>query len=307
MRVTRTLYEKSPRRGYAVILGASYDGPGLRRRETLMYEREGRDDLPFTPRERTSEDNGRTWTDWKALPEAVAHEENRWDLFGLSPVDSDPATGLTLGVGLRQTIVERPVRRWYNHAYWALSSDGGRTWGEPRQFRYEEGSVRDPANPLDPAFLEKNRAYPGGAIRLSDGSVLLACTAVNVPDDAPDTDPTGEFTGWDKAPHARDIGACCFRGRWDRRRRGVADEQPGLGPPVRQLPRPRRGDAGRARRRADPRGLPGHGNARDPGTQVVHPLGRRRHHPRARSGSSATTTAAGSPHPRASTASSGTA
>ena len=221
MRVTRTLYEKSPRRGYAVILGASYDGPGLRRRETLMYECEGRDDLPFTPRERTSEDNGRTWTDWKPLPETVDHQENRWNLFGLSPVDADPATGLTLGVGLRQTVVEQPVRRWYNHTYWALSSDGGRTWGEPRQFRYEEGAVRDPANPLDPAFLEKNRAYPGSAIRLSDGSVLLACTAVNVPDDAPDTDPTGEFTGWDKAPHARDIGACCFRGRWDRAARTV--------------------------------------------------------------------------------------
>lgn len=222
MRVTRTLYEKSPKHGYAVILGAAYDGPGLVRRETLSYECDGRDDLPFTPRERFSQDNGRTWTDWKPLPETVDHQGDRWDLFGLSPVDTDARTGLTLGIGLRQTIAEEPVRRWYNHAYWALSSDGGRSWDEPRQFRYEEGAFRDPAHPLDPAFLRKNRAYPGGAIRLAGGDVLLACTAVNVPDDVADTDPTGEFTGWDKEPHARDIGAACFRGRWDRAARTVA-------------------------------------------------------------------------------------
>lgn len=221
MRVTKTLYEKSPKYGYAVILGASYDGPGLRRKETLMYECEGRDDLPFTPRERVSEDNGRSWTNWKPLPEVVGHDENRWDLFGLSPIDTDAATGLTLGAGLRQTIVEKPVRRWYNHTYWGLSSDGGKSWGEPHQFRWEEGAFREPANPLDPAFLTNNRAYPGGAIRLGDGNVLLGCTAVNIPDNAPDTDPTGEFAGWDKEPHARDIGACCFLGRWDRPKRTV--------------------------------------------------------------------------------------
>ncbi|MBI2194896.1 MAG: exo-alpha-sialidase [Planctomycetes bacterium] len=226
MKVTKKLYLESPQRGYAVILSASYHGPGLERRETLCYECHGRDDLPFDIRERFSADNGRTWSDWQPLPDVVRFEKGRIDLFSLGSAYQDPETGIDLGVGLRQTIVEKPHRLlYYNHNYWGLSGDGGKTWSDPIQFRYEEGDFRDANNPLAPSFLYTNRCYPGGLIRLRGGTLILCCTAVNVPKEVPDTDPTDEYTRlgrrapFDKEPHARDIAAACFLGRWDGRRK----------------------------------------------------------------------------------------
>lgn len=213
--VQRELYMESPREGLAVILGAGYVGTGLRRRESLCYECDGRDDLPFEPQERFSEDNGRTWSPWEPLPDVVSFEEGRADLWGGGSVYQDPETGGHLGIWLRQTIVDEPPRRWYNHSYWAVSEDDGKSWGEPVQFRYEEGANRDPSRPLDPAFLRNNQAYPGGLIRHSTGGLVFCATAINIPKEAPQTDPTGEHVGWDKGPHPRDIGAACFVGRWD--------------------------------------------------------------------------------------------
>ncbi len=218
MKVTRELYIKSPKVGHSVILNAGYCGPGLERREMLCLECAGRDDLPFTPKERFSKDNGRTWTPWQPLPEFVHQEKDRWDIFSLSTIHQDPKTGLCLGAGLRQTMLEKPLR-YYTHTYWGISDDNGKTWSNVTQFRYEEGALRDPANPLDPNFLHNNQAYTGMSTLCRNGTIVLSCTGVNLPKDAPDTDPTEEFKSWDKAPHARDNALACFVGRFDPARR----------------------------------------------------------------------------------------
>ena len=171
MRVRRELYVEHPRPGYAVFVGASYTSrAGLERVETMSFECEGRSDLPIEPQVRSSRDNGRTWTDWQCQSDVVAFHEDSTVVGFLNANDrpgpgfEDPATGVRVSIELRQTIVRGLVPRYRNHCFWRVSRDNGRTWDRPQLLRYEEGADFDPANPLDPTFLENNSLYTGGLI-----------------------------------------------------------------------------------------------------------------------------------------------
>lgn len=204
-------------------MGTCYLGPGLDRIETHTQECEGRDDLPIDPMVRYSSDNGRTWTEFEALPQIVTFGDDVTSLWGGGMPFYDPATGLHLAIWLRQTIAQKPEVRHYNHCFWRLSGDNARTWGEPTQLRYEEGAELDAGNPIDPFFLHSNSMYPGNnIIRHSNGTLVAAGTSISIPKDAPDPDPERKYGNWWAPAGARDIGSACFVGRWDARERMYA-------------------------------------------------------------------------------------
>ena len=62
-KVHRAVYVPSPEEGVSAVIGTKYTGRGLWREETLSYQRSS--DWSDTHQMRTSEDGGRTWSEWK--------------------------------------------------------------------------------------------------------------------------------------------------------------------------------------------------------------------------------------------------
>ncbi len=141
---------------------------------------------------RISTDNGRTWEEWTTdyndddggrrgrVPESKEGDEL---LGGCSPYFHDPATGCDVGVGSTFYYLNGHDVGYF--AYWDKGEDNIRTHayfsirrpdgsGETRMIELEEGGADyDPANPRNPAFLNKNRAMAGDLVRLPDGDLAF--------------------------------------------------------------------------------------------------------------------------------------
>jgi len=215
MNIRREVYLPHPRPGTAVNMSTYYIGSGLDKVEIHSLEHEGRNDLPVDPMVRYSPDNGRTWSDFEPLPEIVTFGEGSTFYWGGSAPFYDPVSGLSVSIWLRQTIVAEPLR-YHCHCFSRVSDDFGRTWGEARMIRYEDGPEFNPDNPLDPNFLTSNNSYPGNNfICHSSGYILQSLTSINVPDYVVNTDPDGTHGNWWSPSGARDIGSACFTGTWN--------------------------------------------------------------------------------------------
>jgi hypothetical protein len=202
--VTKELYLAHPRPNAGALAGRTYVGPGLE-----MLERQGveaRDDVHTERRMRFSADNGRTWSDFVPQPDTVRMvsgvEVGEYE----GPHFYDDHAGVLVQTWLRQIQVGNI---WGNgicncFTYWRLSRDGGRTWSEPKQFRYEPGAAFDPAQPLKPDFLLHNQGYIGSnIIRHRNGTLITALALANAPDD-----PQNDTRTWKR-------GSLCMVGRWD--------------------------------------------------------------------------------------------
>jgi hypothetical protein len=205
-------YLPAPRAGAAAYLAVAYVGPGLDLEEILTEE--VRSDEYEKPHRRRSRDNGRTWSASEPVTNMWAHPKD--DFVWWAPSSSfyfyDRETKLTLALWLRQNLIKG---RYYSHTFTRTSSDLGLTWGEPKLLRYEPGDDFDPKEPLKPGYLQKNSAYLGQQIiRHSNGTLVFAVCAVDLPPDAPDPNPQG-VTTWDTPADARAIGSLCFVGRWN--------------------------------------------------------------------------------------------
>ena len=215
MNIRKEIYIHHPKPGTAANMSAYYIGDGLDRVEVHSQEHEGRDDLPVDPMIKYSSDNGRTWSDFERLPDIVTLNDDHIVYWGGSAPFYDPASGLSVSIWLRQTLIKEPLR-YHCHCFSRVSEDFGRTWGEPVLIRYEEGPDLDLGNPLDPNFLKSNNSYPGNNFIIhSSGALLYMMTGVNITKDAPHTDPDGTHGHWWTPTGARDIGSACFIGRWD--------------------------------------------------------------------------------------------
>lgn len=205
--VERTLYERHTQPGISVWRGMQYAGPGLEREETRSLM--AKSDTPEKPKRRYSPDNGRTWSPWEELPEAVSHEQGARIYWGRGATVYDPASGKTVSIWLHQTHYDG---LYHNQSFCRLSEDHGRTWGEAVQLRYEDGAYLDQANLTNPEFINKNQAYFGNNIcRLRDGTLVHAVAAVNVPYE----NKTGKsYHPW-FPPEAKNIGSLCFIGKWN--------------------------------------------------------------------------------------------
>ena len=204
--VKRELYVEHTVPGASRWVTVHYVGAGLEREELHSFM--AKSDTPEKPQRRHSTDNGRTWSGFEEVPDIVTQEQGARIFWGASPRFYDPVRNLTVSIWLRQT----KTSVYFNHSFARISRDGGRSWSEPRQLRYEKGAAFDAANPLDPEFLNKNQSYFGNnIIRHSNGTLLHVGAAVNVPYE----NPGGKSYDGRVPADAKNIGSLCFIGRWD--------------------------------------------------------------------------------------------
>jgi hypothetical protein len=199
--VEKALYRAQPRANAAALVRRMYAGPQGEMLEIQSVE--ARDDVPTEESIRFSSDHGRTWSDPR--PEApVANVFKGVEVLQYANCGMlyDPQSELLVSLWLRQIV---HGGRWNNFTYVRVSRDGGRTWSEPRQLRYEPGPDFDPADPLKPEFLARNQAYIGNnIIRHSNGALITGVAHANAEGDS-----ENESRPWKMA-------ALCFIGKWDR-------------------------------------------------------------------------------------------
>lgn len=174
----RHLYLRSPGAGNAIWLNTGYLDAGMRRVELVTVSREDDAYVDWTRRE--SLDNGKSWSEYTPIPDAV-RETTAGGIVGYpSAPHIDPYTGRSYLFTMRR---QWPGLKCYTYD-WAggnhrcvdhvfVSEDGG-----PDQLlRYEEGPEFDPRNPFDPAFLGSNNCYFGTHPAFSpDGVVCYPVT-----------------------------------------------------------------------------------------------------------------------------------
>lgn len=172
----------------AACVSVRYISRGSRRQETFSYECAS--DWSEGHRIRTSEDNGRTWSDWTLL-----HEE--WPVKdGFSKEEMpiawchDPASGKDARFVFHRLLIgkgdEAIAASWrtgeltyFDHNFWQLSDDGGGTWGKKQQLRYEDGGQFDPENWGDETYLRTNRMYGSyAAIATRQGTIVYPAAEV---------------------------------------------------------------------------------------------------------------------------------
>jgi hypothetical protein len=197
--VKKELYKKHPRPRTAALVSVAAVGSKLELREVHSFETQ--DDVHDDITARWSTDNGRTWSEF--VPVQPSNNVNYggvtvWE--GEGAAGYDPSTGLLVGMWLRQI---RHGGVYHNFTYCRKSPDSGRTWSAPTQLVYEPGDAFDPANPLNPQFLNHNEGYPGNNVLVrSDGTLLLCLAHANAPGDSKN----------DQRPWR--MGAVLFLGKW---------------------------------------------------------------------------------------------
>jgi len=163
-------------------------GTGLRREETLSYESSS--DWCEGHHLRTSQDNGRTWSDWELL-----HEQ--WPMKdGFSKEEMpfawchDPVSDkvvrfvfqrLLVGAGAQaiEELFKTGKQTCFDHNFWAVSDDDGQTFGDAGQLRYEAGPEFDPGNWAAPGYLRSNQMYGSyGAIATGEGTIIYPSAGV---------------------------------------------------------------------------------------------------------------------------------
>jgi hypothetical protein len=227
--ITRRIYEKSPGPGVAAVVSVSYLGPGLRRRE--VHAHEAKSDLGEKYRERYSEDNGRTWSDFRpvSLGTDTLKQGGNFMEESAFAVNFDPVSKRTIEVIFQRIFLGDPQQalaaywrgetRFYDHCYYRLSEDDGRTFTEYRQLTYENGAPFDPKNWTVPEFLGKNQMYGGYDIAvLSNGTIAYpAIIPVAYEEDEEDQRVCAKVPWY--AGKNRVYGALCFVGKWNEARK----------------------------------------------------------------------------------------
>ena len=211
-KIEREVYfPHSEERGGAV-LAARYVGSRLRRQEVLSYERYS--DWTEGHRVRTSEDNGRTWSDWELLHEEWPEKDGCSKEEGPFAWCYDPVSEsnvqfvfqrITIGKGNEaiQKMWETGMQTLYDHNFWQVSEDDGRTWGALHQLRYDEGACYDPEDWGNEDYLRTNQMYGGyAAVATRKGTIVYPACGVPM-----------EIT--DRGEKETVGGVRCFIGTWN--------------------------------------------------------------------------------------------
>ena len=213
-RVAREVHVKHSRERGAACVRARYVGKGLAREEMLSYE--GASDWCEGHRVRRSEDNGKTWSGWEVLheewPSRDGFSKEEMPFAWCHDPVSDRALQFTFqrllvgpGAEAIQTLFQTGEQTIFDHNFWSVSEDDGRTFGEPHQLRYEPGPAFDPGNWAAPDYLRTNEMYGAyNAITTREGTIVYP--SAGVPMDIADSRDT-ETVG----------GVLCFIGTWDPR------------------------------------------------------------------------------------------
>jgi hypothetical protein len=223
--VERVLYVASPGPGIAAEVDATYLGPGLRRRE--IHAHQAKSDLGVSYRERFSGDNGRTWTDPRPVSlgaDKLRQGPNFMEVSAFAD-DYDPVSKRTIEAVFQRVFLGDPEQalaaywrgetRFYDHGFYRLSADDGRTFSEDRQLAYEAGKRFDPKNWAVPDFLKANGMYGGYSIVVLSNGTIAYPAIVPVPyrEDEEDRSVSAKVPWY--AGKDRVDGALCFVGRWN--------------------------------------------------------------------------------------------
>ncbi|MCX7427865.1 MAG: dockerin type I domain-containing protein [Planctomycetia bacterium] len=203
--VQKELYQPVPAPGTVLWCWASYIGPNLREENYVEESAATGDDFHMNPRRRYSSDNGLTWTEMIPQdPITFYIDGTRVQFRRLERAFVDPVTNATIRTS--QYVVHNYAGYGQQvHMFYRLSLDGGQTYAEPEQLRYEDlGDPYDIAHPLNENALRYNQADLGNnIIRHSNGTVVMAAGGVMIP-----YEQGGQTT-------PMPIGSLCMIGSWN--------------------------------------------------------------------------------------------
>jgi len=192
MRVEK--YFPGPRRGAAALIATRYVGPNLRRIENLSYEAEN--DFHHGIQERSSDDDGKTWSAWQTLHSQWPTQRDCTKEEHNFATAYDPASGKEVRMVLQRIIIGeggRAVDRlfggakvFFDHMLWQTSDDGARTWSPQTLIKYEPGPDYDPNDWGPGNYLGKNEMYGGYNLLATRAGTLVYPVSLFVPycDDA---------------------------------------------------------------------------------------------------------------------------
>ena len=225
--IKKELYVPSPEPRVGTSVSMNYIGRKLRREEVRSTVRSS--DWADTVRRRTSEDNGKNWSDWEleykeAPTQGEFTKEGGESQRGTGPYD--PVSGRLIKPVFQRIITGKPEvamkvlwegkRLFCDHGFYQLSENDGLTWGKAHQFKYEGGPDFDPNSWGNPEYYRTNEMYIGEAIALSNGTVIVSST-IPVPyrDEEDEKFPSAFPNDYRDGCVA---GAMCFVGKWNKAR-----------------------------------------------------------------------------------------
>ncbi len=224
-KIIKEIYVPSPEPRVGTSVGMHYIGRKLRREETRSTIRSS--DWADTVRRRTSEDNGKNWSDWEIVYKKAPTQGEFTKSGGESQRGSgpyDPVSGRLIKPVFQRIITGKPEiamevlwegnRLFCDHGFYQLSDDDGRTWGKAHQLKYENGPDFDPDNWGDPVYYRTNEMYIGEAIALSNGTVIISATAPVPYRDKEDEKYPSIFPNDYREGCV--AGAICFVGKWNK-------------------------------------------------------------------------------------------
>ncbi len=185
--VKKELYAPSPEPEAGISLSMNYVGRGLRREEIRAIIKSS--DWVEKPKKRTSNDNGRTWSDWIIIDEN-SKVQGDYTLSGGERQDGtgpyDPVSKRLVKPVFQRIIKGKPevamaeiwkgIRLFSDHGFYQLSEDDGLTWGKAFMLKYEEGPDFDNENWGEEKFFRTNEMYIGNAEILQNGTVIITAT-----------------------------------------------------------------------------------------------------------------------------------
>ena len=225
--VKKKVYVPSPEPRVGTSVSMTYIGRGLRREEVRSLVRSS--DWSDTVRRRTSEDNGRNWSDWELVYKQAPTQGEFTQSGGESQRGTgpyDPVSGRLIKPVFQRIVKGDPKvamkelwsgnRLFCDHGFYQLSDDDGGTWGNAHQLNYEDGPDFDPNNWGDQEYFRTNEMYIGQAIALSNGTVVISAT-IPVPylDEEDEKTPSVFPNTYREGCVA---GAVCFVGWWNKAR-----------------------------------------------------------------------------------------
>jgi len=159
------------------------DKEGLVRVETCSYQASS--DFSSGTRQRISQDNGKTWSEWETLPETSGllrhgpHEH----LFPSHIVGTwNPVHQHYVGTGVDRIFPdghEAAYKRFWggdplgfaDHAYLGIRTEGGEQ--QHQLVMYEEGAEFNPEDPLNPDHYSRNSCLSGTNLIIDDNGDIL--------------------------------------------------------------------------------------------------------------------------------------
>ena len=224
-KVIKEIYVENTQQGQAPWVTMSYSGNSLQMVEmrSIMQSSDWNESLL----KRTSEDNGHTWSDWKPEPKQE-QIKGEYTLSGgafQGAITYDPVSQNLIKLNFQRIFKGKPQvalkemwkgkRLFWDHGFYQLSSDNGKTWSKARQVKYENGPDFDPSHWGNQDYLQSNQMYIGNIISLKSGKIVISATVpVLHPDEEDMKFPT--FFPNDFYKDRCVAGAICFIGTWNK-------------------------------------------------------------------------------------------